>query len=201
MPYFFGTIPMTTPRQPGPARRYWVPLLGFLTICVIVVVIILIYLISTLPAAVPNDEAAVRTHPVLNLPTAASPPTTPGPPLPQEVKFVPVEPIKGFSNCQHYGFKGVVSGRNGTRLQGVQLVAWEDKVGLLALGSTDQGGSYVIEVAAQPGPHKLWLQVFENDVPVSEAVAVETQINCQTGFQIYQVDWQETAESQITPHP
>jgi hypothetical protein len=161
---------------------------------VVIILIVLIYLVYTLPAAVPDGDVAVSTRPVLTLPTAASPTTTPGPPPPQTLKFVPVEPIQGFSNCQNYGFKGVVSDRNGTRLQGVQIVAWEDKVGLLDLSNTDAGGSYFIEVPAQPGLHKIWVQVFENDVPVSEAVEVDTQINCQTGFQIYQVDWQEVAE-------
>jgi hypothetical protein len=193
MPYFFGTILMTVPEQPGSRSRQWPLILGFLSVGVVVVLIILIYLVFTLPTAVHEDGAASSTRAVLSLPTAASPTTTPGPPAPQEVKFLPSKPIKGFPNCTHYGFKGVVSDRNGKRLQGVQIVAWEDKVGLLALTSTDSGGSYLIEIEAQPSLHKLWAQVFENDVPISEAVAVETQINCQTGFQIYQVDWQEIA--------
>lgn len=192
---------MTAPRRPRSGSRYWVPLLGFLSLSVVIILIVLIYLVSTLPAAVPGGDVAVTTRPALTLPTAASPTTTPGPPLPQLVKFVPVESIKGFSNCEHYGFKGVVSDRNGIRLQGVQLVAWEDKIGLLDLSHTDAGGSYFIEAEAKPGLHKLWIQVFENDVPVSEAVEVETQINCQTGFQIYQVDWQEVIAQPFTPRP
>ena len=142
----------------------------------------------------PEDGAAGNSRSALSLPTAAPPPITPGPPAPQQVKFAPAEPAKGFPNCDSYGFKGVVSDRNGKRLQGVQIVAWEDKVGLLNLTNTDAGGSYLIEIEAEPGLRKVWVQVFENDIPVSEAVAVETQINCQTGFQIYQVNWQEISD-------
>ena len=30
---------------------------------------------------------------------------------------------------------------------------------------------------------------LENDLPVSQPVVVETQIDCQNGFQVYQIDW------------
>jgi hypothetical protein len=194
MPYFFGTMLMTAPRRPGPGSRQWTLFIGFLSVCVVTVLIALIYLVSNLPEAVSEDVTAGNSRSAFTLPTAAPPPITPGPPAPQKVKFAPAEPIKGFPNCDSYGFKGVVSDRNGKRLQGVQIVAWEDKVGLLNLTNTDTGGSYLIEVEAEPGLHKVWVQVFENDIPVSEAVAVETQINCETGFQIYQVNWQEISD-------
>jgi hypothetical protein len=73
-------------------------------------------------------------------------------------------------------------------------VVWEDRVGLLGLDNTDAEGYYVIEAAAEPGLHKMWVQVYENDVPVSQAVVVETQIDCQIGFQVYEVNWRSVGQ-------
>src|SRR5688500_15521845 len=99
MPYFFGTTFMTAPRRPGPGSRQWTLFIGFLSLCVVTVLAALIYLVSNLPEAVPEAETAGTTHSVFTLPTAAPPPITPGPPAPQQVKFAPAEPAKGFPNC------------------------------------------------------------------------------------------------------
>ena len=122
-----------------------------------------------------------------------APPRGPCPPPPQEVIFAAKDPMQGFSNCTHYGFKGVVTAGNGKRLQGVQIVVWEDKAGLLALSNTDATGNYLIDIEAKSAQRKLWIQVFEDDLPVSQPVFVETQIDCQTGFQFYQIDWQQVS--------
>jgi hypothetical protein len=154
---------------------------------------ILAYLFFTLRLSTRTENLAVTVtpkDPVLTLPTASGPTITPGPLPPQEIKFVPVEPIKGFSSCSSYGVKGTTTNRNGDPLQGVQIVVWEDQAGLLALRLTDPGGAYLIEMIAEPAPRRLWVQIYENDLSVSEPVFVETQIDCQHGFQIYQIDWQ-----------
>jgi hypothetical protein len=147
--------------------------------------------VSTIPATL---TVTVTREPAFTLPTSSGPTITPGPLLPQEIKFSPVEPIQGFSSCNSYGVKGVVTARNGNRLQGVQIVVWQDQTGLLALNVTDAEGNYSIEIAGEPTLRQLWIQVYENDLPVSEPVLIETQIDCQIGFQIYQLDWQSTVE-------
>jgi len=68
-------------------------------------------------------------------------------------------------------------------------VVWEKQAGLLALGTTDTEGNYLIEIEGDPAQRKLWVQIYENDLPVSQPVFVETHIDCQTGFQFYQIDW------------
>ena len=101
------------------------------------------------------------------------------------------EPIKGFSDCNKYGFWGRVSAGNGSRLQGVQIVVWESQAGLLALSNTDVEGNYLIEIEGEPVQRKLWAQVFESDLPLSEPILVETQSDCQNGFQMFQLDWRK----------
>ena len=97
-------------------------------------------------------------------------------------------------SCERYGFWGKVLASNGIQLQGVQIVVWEGQAGLLALSTTDAEGNYLIEIEAEPAQRKLWVQVFENDLPVSQPVVVETQIDCQNGFQVYQIDWRKVDE-------
>jgi hypothetical protein len=126
---------------------------------------------------------------VLSLPTASVSTATPGPPAPHKVIFAAEEPIKGFSNCNSFGFRGLLTTSNGNRLQGVQIVVWEDQIGLLALNNTDAEGNYLIEIDDSPAQHTLWVQIYENDLPVSRPVFIETQIDCQNGFQVYQIDW------------
>jgi hypothetical protein len=197
LPHFFGTMFMAAPIPPMSKSRFWLVTLGLLSVSVIVVMAVLGYLLLTLkvPAGGNGTPTATATSSLrLNLPTAPPPTATPGPPPPQSVSFAAEEPIKGFSNCEAYGFKGVVTTGDGDRLPDVQIVVWEDQAGLLALNSTDMNGSYLIEVEDKPAQRKLWVQVYENDLPVSKPVLVETQIDCRNGFQFYQINWREVGQ-------
>jgi hypothetical protein len=185
----------STPRSAK--NRPWLIFFGLLSIAICIIMAILAYLFFTLRVSTTTGTrqvTATSRTPVLTLPTASSATITPGPLSPQEIKFVPVEPIKGFSNCQSYGVKGTITAGNGDVLEGVQIVVWEGQSSLLGLQITDEEGKYSVEVTDEPAPRQLWVQVYENDLPVSEAVLVETQIDCQLGFQIYQLDWQRTAQ-------
>ena len=196
LPHFFGKLLMAAPAPPKSKHRYWLVFFGLLSIALFIVMAILAYLFFTLPLPDTKDgaPAVVATTPnssELSLPTASNPTVTTGLPVPKKIEFVAQEPIKGFSNCEEFGVRGTVTTGNGASLQGVQIVVWEDKVGLLGLANSDAEGRYAIDIrAATPTLHKLWVQVYENDLPVSEAVLVETQINCQIGFQVFEIDWQ-----------
>lgn len=177
---------------PPPTKKtYWSIILGVLGGAVIAVMLLLAYLLLTLPAP-EGGVTPTPQVPVLSLPTAPAPTATPGPPpSPPEAIFVAEEPVQGFSDCNRYGFLGVVAGIDGQQLADVQVVVWEDRAGLLALATTDAAGKYAIELKAKPAPRKLWLQLYQNDEPVSEPVLLQTQVNCQTGFQVYQVNWRK----------
>ncbi len=171
--------------------RYWSVTLGLLTMAVVCVIFILAYLLVTLPVPAEQPSPTPR-RPVLNLPTAPLPTTQFGPPLPLDVKFIAEEPIKGFSNCSAYGFRGVVKADEGADLAGLQIVVWEDQAGgLLAMGSTHTDGAYSIEIKEKPSQRSLWVQLYRNDVPVSEPLLMKTHLDCQNGFQIYQINWRE----------
>lgn len=180
-------------------NRFWLLALTLLSAAVLCVIFVLGYLLVTLPAppavqAAPTPTATIH-RPVLDLPTVPPPTATAGPPPPIEVKFIARKPVKGFSNCRAYGFKGVVEAKDGGRLPGIQVVVWRDRGGgLLALATTDRRGLYSIEVKDKPAQRKLWVQIYQNDIPVSEPLLVKTQLDCQNGFQIFQIDWQEKGE-------
>jgi hypothetical protein len=185
---------MAVSRPSRAKNRYWLVIFGFLSVVILIVMAIIAYLFYTLRVSPTTDTPLTATAtPIdsgLRLPTPADDGVTAGPPAPQQIKFIPEEPIQGFSNCSGYGLKGAAMTGNGERLQGVQIVVWEERVGLLGLNTTDEEGNYLIEIADEPAPHRLWVQVYENDLPVSEPVLVETQIDCQLGFQVYQINWQ-----------
>jgi hypothetical protein len=173
-------------------NRYWLIILSFLSVAVVGVIALLIYLLLTLPTPTrPIQAIASPNRPALSLPTAPLPTATPGPPSSGQALFMAEKPIKGFSDCQNYGFKGIVTASNGNRLAGVQVIIWQEGVGLLTVGTTDEGGSYYLEIKDKPAQRKLWVQVYQNDVPVSEPMSVETQADCRTGYQIYQINWRE----------
>ena len=170
-------------------KVYRSAVLGVLSGAVVVVMLFLAYLLFTLPVP---DVAATPTAPALSLPTAPAPTATPGPPpSPLKAAFAAEQPVQGFSNCSKYGFWGVVTETAGDDATGVQVVVWEDQVGLLAMGTTDVQGNYRIELEGAPAQRKLWLQLYRNDVPVSAPALLQTQVDCRQGFQMYQVDWRE----------
>jgi hypothetical protein len=187
MPYFFARKTMATPKSPRLSNIQLIALilLALVVVCVLSVLVYLAYTLRT-PAGVAQPTAAMT----FALPTAVSPTATIGPPMPAAIRYTAIEPLHGFGNCTQFGAKGTVTASNGQRLQGVQIVLWSRQEGLLALGKTDQNGGYTILADGAPAQRQLWVQVFENDVPVSRPVTVNTQINCDTGFQVYQIDWQ-----------
>ena len=172
-------------------NRLWFGIIGLLSVAVLCVMAVLAYSLFTLPA--PTVMASpTRGRPVLGLPTAPLPATTPGLRRPLQVKFVPQEPIQGFSNCNSYGFRGQVTNPQNNPLAGFQVVVWQDEGGgLLALDTTDQKGTYAIQIQAKPAQRELWVQLYQDDSPVSEPILLKTQIDCQNGFQIFQLNWQE----------
>ncbi len=172
-------------------NRLWFGIIGLLSVAVLGVMAVLAYLLFTLPAPMAM-ASPTRGRPTLSLPTAPLPATTPGLRRPLYVRFVPQEPIKGFSNCDSYGFRGKVTNPQDGPLAGFQVVVWQDEGGgLLALERTDQNGTYAIKIPAKPAPRALWVQLYEDDSPVSEPILLKTQIDCQNGFQIFQLNWQE----------
>lgn len=193
---------MSAPAPHAPKNRYLPLIVGLVGVAVVLILGIFICVLfvqrgpverrvaaTTAPTATPTP-----TQPAFPLPTAPLPTATSGPPMPKEVIFAAQEPLKGFSSCTRYGFKGSVTTSNGTDLKGVQIVVWEDETGFLALDTTDANGHYSIEIQDAPARRKLWVQIYQHDIPVSLPVLVETHVDCQTGFQIYQIDWQQATE-------
>ena len=193
VPYFFDRIFMAAPSPRTSKTRYLPLIVGLIGVSIVVILgsVICVQFTFWLPRQqkpLPTDNA---TSSALDLPTAPPPTATPGPPIPEEIVFMAEEPIRGFSDCNKFGFWGRVSTSNESRLQGVQIVLWESQAGLLALSNTDTDGGYLIEIEGEPAQRKLWVQVFEGDLPVSEPVFVETQSDCQNGFQVFQLDWRQ----------
>ena len=186
----------TSPRTPK--SRNLPVVVGLIGVFVVVVLGTIICVLFLRLRSVENNarpQVAAATRPPLNLPTVSEPAATPVPPAPGKIVYIASEPIQGYSSCTTFGFKGVVTESNGTGLQNVQVVVWEEQAGLLALTGTDNEGNYLIEILEKPATRKLWVQIFENDVPVSQPVLVETQPDCQNGFQIYKIDWQKTVNN------
>lgn len=165
--------------------------LGVLTIALLIALTGLAYLMFTLPGPGILATPTVRQA-RLYLPTAPPPPVTVGPRLPNEIIFTPEEPIKGFSSCDSYGFRGVILDQQGERLEGLQVIAWSEEKELLGLDTTGKQGTYLIEFPGQSPYRNLWLQIYRNDMPVSEPLLMNIQIDCQQGFQVYQVHWRES---------
>jgi hypothetical protein len=171
--------------------RYWLAALGLLSVVVACVTAVLAYLLLTLP--VPSDNVSPTPRRiVVDLPTAPLSSTASGPRRPLELKFIPDEPIKGFSSCNSFGFKGKTTTSLGDPLAQAQVVVWaEESGGLLALDTTGTDGTYSIEIQSKPAQRNLWVQLYQNDIPVSDPVQVKTHIDCQNGYQIYQINWHE----------
>ncbi|MBI1880448.1 MAG: hypothetical protein HYR94_19900 [Chloroflexi bacterium] len=155
----------------------------------------LIYLLLTLPSTAADEITHTPSRPALSLPTAPLPTATPGPPPSvEDAVFAVQKPIKGSADCDTYGFKGLVMTSNNDRLAGVQIIVWEEGVGLVAVDTSDAKGAYKIEIKDKPAQRKFWVQVYQNDVPASEPLAVETQADCRRGFQIFQINWREISQ-------
>ncbi|MFN8453676.1 MAG: hypothetical protein U0401_03230 [Anaerolineae bacterium] len=180
--------------RPTSKRSSWIIILSLLGVAVITVMGLLAYLLLTLPASRAEAPNTPTPRPTLGLPTAPPSTQTPGPPPSLKVVFTAEKPIKGFANCTEYGIKGVVTAANGDRLGGIQITLWAEGVGLIELNHTDAGGSYAIEIKDKPARRKLWVQVYQNDLPVSDPLSVETELDCHKGHQIFQVNWREKSE-------
>lgn len=174
---------------------YWLIFLGLLSVAVMAVMAVLAYLLLSLPAPAAAPITPTATRPALSLPTAPLPTATPGPPpAVEDAVFTAQKPVKGLADCDASGFKGVVTASNGDRLEGLQITVWEEGVGLVAVDTTDVEGRYLIELKDQPAERKFWVQVYQNDVPSSEPLSVETQADCRQGFQVYQINWRAKEE-------
>ncbi|MFN8456068.1 MAG: hypothetical protein U0401_15610 [Anaerolineae bacterium] len=180
--------------RPKSQHSVWIIVLSLLGVAVIAVMGLLAYLLLTLPASRAEAQNTPTPRPTLGLPTAPPPTPTPGPPPSLKVVFTAEKPLKGFANCTRYGVKGVVAAANGDRLGGVQITLWAEGVGLIKLSDTDAGGSYALEIEDKPARRKLWVQVYQNDLPVSDPLSVETELDCRKGRQIFQVNWREKSE-------
>ncbi|MCB0165267.1 MAG: carboxypeptidase regulatory-like domain-containing protein [Anaerolineae bacterium] len=175
-------------------NKTWLVLFGVVSIGLLIFMLSLAYVLIAQPN-VTAETAATATRPAgLSLPTAPVPTTTPGPPLPERIDFTVEEPVEGFSDCERYGFEGSVISRKGEPLSGVQVVVWDDQTGLVSLTTTGSQGTYLIELEQLPPHQKLWIQIFANDLPVAQPLLVEPNIDCQTGFQVYRVNWRQTGE-------
>jgi hypothetical protein len=182
--------------RPTAKSTYWLIFLVLLSVAVVAVMAILIYLLFTLPGSVADAQTtATPTRAALSLPTAPVPTATPGPPPSvEDALFAPQQPIKGLADCDASGFKGLVTAGNGDPLAGIQIIIWEEGVGLVAVDTTNAQGVYTIELDEDPAQRKFWVQVYQNDVPASEPLSVETQTDCRKGFQVYQINWRAKAE-------
>jgi len=177
--------------MPRSRKKFWLPLLSFLGLAVVAVLSLLAYLLLTIP----DTDSPVRpTQPALSLPAAAPPTSTPGPPPPVEALFKIAEPPEGFADCDGYGFNGTVTAQDGHSLAGIQVVVWENQTGLAALSTTDDDGNYLIEIQDKPAQPQLWVQIYQDDLPVSAPVPVEIHLDCHSGSQVYQINWQELPE-------
>ena len=184
---------MATPTPPGSKKSHQIIVLAILGVAVIAVMTILATLLFTLwlPVNKSATSPALADKQTFKLPTAPVPTSTPGPVVPGEIIYTAQQPIEGFSSCEKFGFKGAVVKGNGTGIQNVQIVVWDKKDGLLALDATSAQGSYLIELSNDPLRQRdLWVQLYQNDLPVSQPVAVKTHIDCENGFQIFQINWQ-----------
>jgi hypothetical protein len=159
-----------------------------------IIVFIQAYLLFTLPTLHETYVDPTSSAPALRLPTAQLNITTTNIPLaPLQVTFVAREPIRGFVDCEEHGFRGVVRTVNNENLAGVQVVLWKDEIQLVAMETTDVSGIYQIKVPGKPASPKFWIQLYQADRPVSAPLLLEIQPDCQQqGYQIYQIDWQES---------
>ena len=178
---------MTTPPR---LKLTHLAVLAILTVVVAVVLALLGYLLFSLPPS--RVQKAGTRYATFNLPTAAAPGPAAGPPAPKRVRYTALEPITGYSSCQGIGLKGAVQTGNGTSIQNVQVVVWDDNAGLLDLASIEASGEYRLDLSAPPpAPQRLWVQLFEDDQPVSQPVVVQTQLDCEQGLQVFEIDWEK----------
>jgi hypothetical protein len=160
-----------------------------LAISVATVLTLLGYLLFTLPPSrVQKTETRYATF---NLPTASIPDPTAGPPEPDRISYNALEPITGYSNCQGTGLKGAIQTGNGTDIQDVQVVVWDDDAGLFDMASIGTNGRYRLDLPGPVMPRRLWVQLFEDDQPVSRPVPVQTQLDCEQGLQVFEIDWEK----------
>lgn len=180
---------MTAPKKPKLKALYLLVPLGFLTGAVLILFGVMGYMLLTLSPDAPLPSPTPNQAANLSLPTAPAQTVTPGPPQPGQVSFAAEQPIAGSSSCEGYEFRGVVMDAQGDQLSEIQVAVWENDVGLLAIDTTDTNGTYLIELDESLAEKDLWVQVYQADQPVSEPLKVRFQVDCQTGYQRYQINW------------
>lgn len=187
VPYFFDK-PLMSSSAPNPKKTRYLPVVvGSVGVFIVVVLSTVICLLFVFRVPSAPNRRLTATAPAPTVESISTSP--PSPPDSEQILFSADEPIKGFSNCQKYGFRGRIRASNESQLNGVQIVVWAENAGLLALENIDPSGNYAIEMSGQPDQRKLWVQVYANDAPASRPVLVEIQYDCQSGFQLYQIDW------------
>lgn len=177
------------------ANTTWYVIIGLLSVAVGCVLAVLVYLLAA-PPPPPKKIVPTSTRLAFVLPT----PTTLGavapPPIPN-IKFEAQEPIQGFANCHSYGLNGKIVSSRGQPLAQVQVVVWEDDRGaLLALDTSAADGAYRISINSPPTGQNVQVQLYRADRPVSEPLLLKIYVDCENGFQIYQVNWQELPSGQ-----
>ncbi len=172
----------------------WLSIIVFLSTIVSLTVFGLIYLLIVIPRS-PLSAEVIATPPgqVLTLPTArptSEVMTSDVPPTPTSRLFKAQNPVRGFSECERYGFQGVVRSVTGSGLANVHVVVWAEDMRVLRAERTDVSGVYEAHLLGQAEVSQVWIQLYQNDLPVSEAINFDIQEDCQTGYQLYQIDWQ-----------
>jgi hypothetical protein len=186
MSYFFWQNSMASQRL---KKFQWLIVIGLLSVAVGCVTAVLLFLLLTFPASTPpRPTTASPNQPAL-------PPTTDEPaaatPVPV-VQFEAQQPITGYAHCENYGVYGTISTRQGQPLSLMQVTVWQHPDGgLLAIDSTDAAGQYRIELPGKPAESNVRVQLYRRDRPVSEPLLIKIYFDCQNGYQIYQVNWQQ----------
>jgi hypothetical protein len=174
---------------PPHLRISYLLVLVTLTIIVVAVLALLGYLLFTLPSSYAQKTGT--RYATFKLPTASIPDLTVGPPEPERIRYTAMEPITGFSNCQGIGLKGEVQTGNGMGIQNVQIVVWDDNAGLLDMTGIKVGGRYRLDLPDPLTPQRLWVQLFDDDQPISQPVVGQTQLDCEQGLQVFEIDWEK----------
>lgn len=175
-----------------PKNRVWLAVFGFVSIFLLLFMLSLAYAlrIQTNQASQGGTPTATHTS-IFRLPTAPLATSPLGLPFPQQIHFIAEDPIKGFSNCEIFGFTGMVQTEHDTLVDAVQIAVWDNYTGLLALAPVDAKGKYLIELNEQLAQHNVSLQIYENDLPVSQPVVVQPHTDCENGFQVFEINWHE----------
>ncbi|RME74306.1 MAG: hypothetical protein D6784_10225 [Chloroflexi bacterium] len=170
---------------------FWLGVILLLSIAVLCIVAVMVFFLwNTAPAGTP--ETTPSSPPAVEWATATPSSGSPegGPPSRQ---FIAQEPIQGYADCTRFGVRGLVQTANGQPAAGVEVMVSARQTGeQVGQSRTGPDGRYDIELEGQPRDHDLLVQLFVDHRPASEPVLAKIFVDCQNGFQIYQINWKET---------